>query len=32
MQPVVLDTDVVSLSYKGRLTGPVATRLIVGGH
>jgi hypothetical protein len=28
MQPVVLDTDVVSLTHKGRLTGPVATRLI----
>ncbi|MGW6637036.1 PIN domain-containing protein [Streptomyces cyaneofuscatus] len=28
MQPVVLDTDVSSLTHKGRLTGPLATRLI----
>ncbi|WP_131769972.1 type II toxin-antitoxin system VapC family toxin [Candidatus Protofrankia californiensis] len=28
MQPVVLDTDVASLSHKRRLSGPVATRLI----
>ncbi|WP_250290581.1 type II toxin-antitoxin system VapC family toxin [Frankia sp. CiP1_Cm_nod1] len=28
MQPVVLDTDVASLSHKRRLTGPVAIRLI----
>jgi predicted nucleic acid-binding protein len=28
VQPVVLDTDVASLSHKRRLTGPVATRLI----
>ncbi|WP_045875869.1 type II toxin-antitoxin system VapC family toxin [Pseudofrankia sp. DC12] len=28
MQPVVLDTDVASLSHKRRLTGPVETRLI----
>src|SRR4051794_34838742 len=28
MQPVVLDTDVASLSHKGKLTGPLATRLI----
>ncbi len=27
-QPVVLDTDVASLSHKGRLTGPLSTRLI----
>ncbi|KDA43027.1 type II toxin-antitoxin system VapC family toxin [Frankia sp. B2] len=28
MQPVVLDTDIVSLSHKRRLSRPVATRLI----
>jgi predicted nucleic acid-binding protein len=28
VQPVVLDTDVASLSHKRRLSGPVATRLI----
>lgn len=28
MQPVVLDTDVASLTHKGRLASPLATRLI----
>lgn len=28
MQPVILDTDVASLSHKGKLGGPLATRLI----
>lgn len=28
MQPVILDTDVASLSHKRKLTGPLATRLI----
>ncbi|MCC5034104.1 hypothetical protein DMH02_012925 [Streptomyces sp. WAC 00631] len=28
MQPVILDTDVASLTHKGKLTGPPATRLI----
>lgn len=28
MQPVVLDTDVASRSHLGKLTGPLATRLI----
>jgi predicted nucleic acid-binding protein len=28
MQPVILDTDVASLSHKGRLPDPLATRLI----
>lgn len=28
MQPVVLDTDVASLIHKGKLAGPLATRLI----
>ncbi|UGY93260.1 type II toxin-antitoxin system VapC family toxin [Streptomyces gobiensis] len=28
MQPVVLDTDVASLAHKGKLSGPLATRLI----
>ena len=28
MQPVVLDTDVASLLHRGKLTGPVATRLV----
>lgn len=28
MQPVILDTDVASLSHKGRLSDPLATRLI----
>ncbi|MFC7545554.1 type II toxin-antitoxin system VapC family toxin [Plantactinospora sp. GCM10030261] len=28
MQPVILDTDVASLSHKRKLQGPVATRLI----
>ena len=28
MQPVVLDTDVASLSHKGRLPGSLAGRLI----
>ncbi len=28
MQPVVLDTDVASLLHKGRLPGPLATRLV----
>lgn len=28
MQPVILDTDVTSLIHKGRLTGPLAVRLI----
>ena len=28
MQPVILDTDVASLSHKGKLPDPLATRLI----
>lgn len=28
MQPVILDTDVASLSHKRKLSGPLATRLI----
>jgi predicted nucleic acid-binding protein len=28
MQPVILDTDVASLSHKGRLADPLAARLI----
>ena len=28
MQPVILDTDVASLSHKSKLTGPLAARLI----
>lgn len=28
MQPVILDTDVASLSHKGKLAGPLAARLI----
>ena len=28
MQPVILDTDVASLSHKGPLHDPLATRLI----
>jgi tetratricopeptide (TPR) repeat protein len=28
MQPVILDTDVASLLHRGKLTGPLATRLI----
>ncbi|MFP8903732.1 PIN domain-containing protein [Streptomyces atacamensis] len=28
MQPVVLDTDIASLSHKRKLTGPLAARLI----
>ncbi|WP_327414128.1 type II toxin-antitoxin system VapC family toxin [Streptomyces sp. NBC_01233] len=28
MQPVILDTDVASLTHKGKLTGPLATQLI----
>jgi predicted nucleic acid-binding protein len=28
MQPVILDTDVASLTHKRKLTGPLATRLI----
>ena len=28
MQPVILDTDLASLSHKGRLPDPLATRLI----
>ena len=28
MRPVILDTDVASLSHKRKLAGPVATRLI----
>jgi predicted nucleic acid-binding protein len=28
MQPVILDTDVASLSHKRKLTGPLATRLV----
>jgi hypothetical protein len=28
MQPVILDTDVASLSHKGRLPDPLAARLI----
>jgi len=28
VQPVVLDTDVASLSHKRRLPGPLASRLI----
>jgi hypothetical protein len=28
VQPVILDTDVASLSHKRKLTGPLATRLI----
>jgi hypothetical protein len=28
VQPVILDTDVASLTHKRKLTGPLATRLI----
>jgi predicted nucleic acid-binding protein len=28
VQPVILDTDVASLTHKGKLAGPVAARLI----